>query len=130
MSFCFKQARHSLEQAHAEMAQLRRVRDVNEESMKKALMRGVCALNMEAMSMFRPPGDASTGHCYNSLPSDGLPHGDQPTTVAMDNCHRMPPAAAKPRSHDGHVTQSHSHKQTHRKTKCPPVVVERHVPFQ
>jgi centrosomal protein POC5 len=32
--------------------QLRQDREQYEETMKKAFMRGVCALNMEAMSMF------------------------------------------------------------------------------
>jgi centrosomal protein POC5 len=32
-------------------------REIYEETMKKAFMRGVCALNLEAMHMFREPGD-------------------------------------------------------------------------
>ena len=35
------------------MLQLHAERDLYEENMKKAFMRGVCALNMEAMSMFK-----------------------------------------------------------------------------
>ena len=129
-AFRSEQAHHSLEQAHAQMAQLSRVRDVNEESMKKALMRGVCALNMEAMSMFRPPGDPLASHHSNGLPSDRPPHGGQPPSVTLDNCHGMPSAAPKSMSHDRHVTQSYSHKQSHRKTKGPSVVIERHIPLQ
>lgn len=34
------------------MTKLHAERDYYEESMKKAFMRGVCALNMEAMAMF------------------------------------------------------------------------------
>lgn len=34
---------------------LHRERDHYEENMKKAFMRGVCALNMEAMNMFHEP---------------------------------------------------------------------------
>lgn len=34
------------------MAKLHAERDHYEETMKKAFMRGVCALNMEAMTMF------------------------------------------------------------------------------
>jgi len=34
-------------------------RDVYEETMKKAFMRGVCALNLEAMTMFHDGGSVS-----------------------------------------------------------------------
>lgn len=53
--------------ARTEIAHLHAERDRYEETMKKAFMRGVCALNLEAMSMFRegeeggrrpPPGAA------------------------------------------------------------------------
>lgn len=42
----------ALEQARCEIQQLHSERERYEESMKKAFMRGVCALNMEAMTMF------------------------------------------------------------------------------
>lgn len=38
------------------MARLHAEREIYEETMKKAFMRGVCALNLEAMHMFREPG--------------------------------------------------------------------------
>ncbi|KAM8865202.1 centrosomal protein POC5 [Synchiropus picturatus] len=44
----------ALEKAHAEIQRLRLERERYEESMKKAFMRGVCALNMEALHMFSP----------------------------------------------------------------------------
>ncbi|KAI8917863.1 hypothetical protein DFJ77DRAFT_458113 [Powellomyces hirtus] len=44
-----------LEEVHARLHISESARGVQEEEMKKAFMRGVCALNMEAMSMFRPP---------------------------------------------------------------------------
>ena len=43
----------SLETARLEIASLHSERDNYEETMKKAFMRGVCALNMEAMNMFK-----------------------------------------------------------------------------
>eukprot|EP00127_Corallochytrium_limacisporum_P007044 Clim_evm4s241 gene=Clim_evmTU4s241 len=43
-----------LEAAHGRVRELERKNDRHVENMKKAFMRGVCALNMEAMSMFRP----------------------------------------------------------------------------
>uniref|UniRef100_A0A3Q4M757 Centrosomal protein POC5 n=1 Tax=Neolamprologus brichardi TaxID=32507 RepID=A0A3Q4M757_NEOBR len=42
----------AIERAQVEIQRLRLERERYEESMKKAFMRGVCALNMEALSMF------------------------------------------------------------------------------
>lgn len=39
--------------ARTEIARLHAERERYEETMKKAFMRGVCALNLEAMTMFR-----------------------------------------------------------------------------
>jgi len=50
----------SLEIARAEIANLHSERDHYEETMKKAFMRGVCALNMEAMNMFKGKGSDET----------------------------------------------------------------------
>ena len=52
---------------------LRQQRDAFEENMKKAFMRGVCALNMEAMSMFQtqqniPKVDSNC--CYDNQTID------------------------------------------------------------
>ncbi|KAM9330974.1 centrosomal protein POC5 [Gastrophryne carolinensis] len=47
------QLNEALEEARAEVQRLHVDRGQYEESMKKAFMRGVCALNMEAMSMFQ-----------------------------------------------------------------------------
>ena len=43
----------TLEVKNQEVVQLHAERDLYEENMKKAFMRGVCALNMEAMTMFK-----------------------------------------------------------------------------
>ncbi|XP_078808395.1 centrosomal protein POC5 isoform X3 [Oryzias latipes] len=42
----------TIEKAQSEICRLRLEREQYEDSMKKAFMRGVCALNMEALSMF------------------------------------------------------------------------------
>jgi centrosomal protein POC5 len=42
----------ALEAARQEVRRLHDERDRYEETMKKAFMRGVCALNLEAMTMF------------------------------------------------------------------------------
>ena len=44
--------------ARTEIANLHSERDNYEEAMKKAFMRGVCALNMEAMNMFKANDEA------------------------------------------------------------------------
>ncbi|NXJ67928.1 POC5 protein, partial [Rostratula benghalensis] len=43
----------TLEQAKAEVLRLHSEREQYEDTMKKAFMRGVCALNLEAMTMFQ-----------------------------------------------------------------------------
>ena len=45
-----------LSAAQEEVVRLQQERDRFEEQMKKAFMRGVCALNMEAMTMFNAGG--------------------------------------------------------------------------
>ncbi len=47
------QLNQSMEGKNQEVVQLHAERDLYEENMKKAFMRGVCALNMEAMTMFK-----------------------------------------------------------------------------
>ena len=51
------QLNEALDSARTEVSRLHRERDCYEQTMKKAFMRGVCALNLEAMSMFQH-GDA------------------------------------------------------------------------
>lgn len=50
--FIYLQLNEALQQSQQEVAQLSMERENFEENMKKAFMRGVCALNMEAMTMF------------------------------------------------------------------------------
>lgn len=51
------QRTEALERARAEIRRLQQERERYEESMRKAFMRGVCALNIEAMSMFHGPDE-------------------------------------------------------------------------
>ena len=46
------QLNEALEASRSEVTRLHAEREHYEETMKKAFMRGVCALNMEAMTMF------------------------------------------------------------------------------
>ena len=61
----YPQVQRSLDESRQEVVQLKAERDLYEENMKKAFMRGVCALNLEAMSMFRNH-DAPQGNGYHS----------------------------------------------------------------
>ena len=62
------QLNEALEAARTEVSRLHEERDRYEETMKKAFMRGVCALNMEAMNMFHEAEKEGTREDFiNSL---------------------------------------------------------------
>ncbi|KAG8524611.1 Centrosomal protein POC5 [Galemys pyrenaicus] len=50
----------ALENAKAEIQRMQHEKELFEDSMKKAFMRGVCALNLEAMTIFQNRADAGT----------------------------------------------------------------------
>ncbi|XP_071437231.1 centrosomal protein POC5 isoform X1 [Pithys albifrons albifrons] len=77
----------NLEQMKAEIVRLHSERDQYEDTMKKAFMRGVCALNLEAMSMFQ-------GKDSRPDPDIGSRRNDNGTTVAG----RLPPSQYNPPS--------------------------------
>ncbi|XP_053336443.1 centrosomal protein POC5 [Clarias gariepinus] len=68
----------ALQKAQAEIQRLHRERERYEDSMKKAFMRGVCALNIEALSMFNT---ADTGRQEHDAPS----LGEEPSSSSMAN---------------------------------------------
>lgn len=59
----------SLEQCQQEVAKLKTERNLYEDNMKKAFMRGVCALNMEAMTMFHHRDSGSVDEQYDHINS-------------------------------------------------------------
>lgn len=64
----------AIQKAQAEIQRLRLERERYEDSMKKAFMRGVCALNMEALSMFHGPegrGEQPPAHDQHGPGHDG-----------------------------------------------------------
>ncbi|CAG5922541.1 unnamed protein product [Menidia menidia] len=72
----------ALEKAQAEIHRLRLEREQYEESMKKAFMRGVCALNMEALTMFH----SSEGRPQQPPAHDqhgSLPPRDDPASATL-----------------------------------------------
>lgn len=84
----------ALEKAQAEIHRLRIEREQSEESMKKAFMRGVCALNMEALSMFhstegrqdQPP----VTHQHEPLASR-----DEPVSVSVPHLRPYPTSSTR-----------------------------------
>lgn len=80
LQFLSLQIQRSLDESRAEVVQLRAERQLCEDNMKKAFMRGVCALNLEAMSVFRPrdsPVESANHHDDvadgdHSVPSTGV----------------------------------------------------------
>ncbi|XP_050842854.1 centrosomal protein POC5 isoform X1 [Serinus canaria] len=95
----------ALELTRAEVLRLHTERDQYEDTMKKAFMRGVCALNLEAMTMFqskdsRPDSDTGSRRNDHAATGAGRPPPSQynqpspppppPAAVQMENmfcCH-------------------------------------------
>ncbi|XP_041642380.1 centrosomal protein POC5 [Cheilinus undulatus] len=67
----------AIEKAQAEIQRLRIERERYEESMKKAFMRGVCALNIEALGMFHTP-EGQSEHPPVHDQHDILPPQEEP----------------------------------------------------
>ena len=123
------------DEAQKEINVLRHARDLCEQDMKKAFMRGVCALNMEAMAMFRHPEDVPIQPSTSN-------HGDFHTGGAIEQeLEPHPP----PQSCDNHMDKliNHVTNQRHaacrvtrpvnrgvtkQKVKAPNIMVERHAP--
>uniref|UniRef100_A0A8C5TX48 Centrosomal protein POC5 n=1 Tax=Malurus cyaneus samueli TaxID=2593467 RepID=A0A8C5TX48_9PASS len=69
----------NLEQSKTEILRLHNDRDEYEDTMKKAFMRGVCALNLEAMTMFQCK-DSRPDPGYDNAPSGaGRPQYNPPS---------------------------------------------------
>ncbi|XP_064609303.1 centrosomal protein POC5-like [Liolophura sinensis] len=62
----------ALEAARAEVTQLHKERDRFEEQMKKAFMRGVCALNVEAMTIFQGGEEDSQNGVDEASPTEDI----------------------------------------------------------
>ncbi|XP_011614163.1 centrosomal protein POC5 isoform X1 [Takifugu rubripes] len=95
----------TIEKAQAEIQRLRLERERYEESMKKAFMRGICALNMEALGMFnstegRPERAPSQDQHDTVLPRDDNGY----TAVAQIQPHPNPSTQFIP----GHFDPSHN----------------------
>nr|KAF6366869.1 POC5 centriolar protein [Pipistrellus kuhlii] len=69
----------ALENAKAEIQRMQHEKEHFEDSMKKAFMRGVCALNLEAMTMFQNRNDADSTNSKKE--EDGPAHLDPSTPI-------------------------------------------------
>ncbi|XP_040012309.1 centrosomal protein POC5 isoform X2 [Xiphias gladius] len=79
----------AIEKAQAEIQRLRLERERYEESMKKAFMRGVCALNMEALSMFHTTEGRPEQPSVHDQ-HDHLPPQDEPGSATLAQLHPYP----------------------------------------
>ncbi|XP_047586203.1 centrosomal protein POC5 isoform X4 [Lutra lutra] len=88
----------ALENAKAEIQRMQQEKEHFEDSMKKAFMRGVCALNLEAMTIFQNRGD--TGMDFTNKKEEygpgiqGKEHSSQSDSLAP----QMPSVVALPPS--------------------------------
>ncbi|XP_058230799.1 centrosomal protein POC5 [Hemibagrus wyckioides] len=97
----------ALQKAQAEIQRLHKEKERYEDSMKKAFMRGVCALNIEALSMFHT---ADTGRQEQDAP----PSGDEPSSSSMASRPLFTASSARmsPISMETPVQPVHSHAKT------------------
>ncbi|XP_013387505.1 centrosomal protein POC5-like [Lingula anatina] len=113
----------ALDAARTEVGQLHAEREKYEETMKKAFMRGVCALNLEAMSMFHEGEDGNgqgDGQSDGGSPGDGGSGGGgmvipQEPVYSTESQQRLPShltstsAPAQPRVVTSQAALSHSY---------------------
>ncbi|XP_013006496.1 centrosomal protein POC5 isoform X1 [Cavia porcellus] len=74
----------ALENAKAEVQRMQQEKEQFEDSMKKAFMRGVCALNLEAMTMFQNRNDTGTDFTNNKKEECGPGVQGRERTVHLD----------------------------------------------
>ncbi|XP_015101094.1 centrosomal protein POC5 isoform X3 [Vicugna pacos] len=89
----------ALENAKAEIQRMQHEKEHFEDSMKKAFMRGVCALNLEAMTIFQNRGDAGIDFTNNKREEHGPGvQGKEPPAHLDPSAPPMASAAALPPS--------------------------------
>nr|XP_058916946.1 centrosomal protein POC5 [Kogia breviceps] len=89
----------ALENAKAEIQRMQHEKEHFEDSMKKAFMRGVCALNLEAMTIFQNRGDTGTDFTNNKREEYGPGvQGKEHSSHLDPSAPPMPSAIAVPPS--------------------------------
>nr|XP_002130350.1 centrosomal protein POC5 [Ciona intestinalis]XP_026691867.1 centrosomal protein POC5 [Ciona intestinalis] len=127
----------SLENSRSEISKLEHGRRVFEEDMKKAFMRSVCALNLEAMTMFQTPESEDTSRDENipDVTEDrdvtGMTQNIQPSVTEKP---KQPPTEVRrnvrliqPTTNNSDMTSHNSSRQP-RDLRGHAVLVKRHHP--
>lgn len=83
----------ALENAKAEIQRMQQEKDHFEESMKKAFMRGVCALNLEAMTIFQNKNDAGIDFTNNKKEESGPGGPGREPSAHLDTSSSTMPSA-------------------------------------
>jgi len=134
------QLQRQLGHAHAEIAGMRADRDQFEERMKKGFMRGVCALNLEAMTMFKE--DEGTKENCEPVQPEGRQAASETVMSPVHSEHPLPnyttsshpgPVPPQPRPVSVRVVGNSGVSKGPGKPSVPPreareVLVERHPP--
>ncbi|CAH1789356.1 unnamed protein product [Owenia fusiformis] len=103
----------ALDAARVEVSKLHKEREKYEEMMKKAFMRGVCALNLEAMTMFH---GEDQGTQDNIQVHDGQGSSGNSSDVENQAPPQMPPISS---IREGPVTLSQEPVYSHSTTRIP-----------
>lgn len=83
----------ALENAKAEIQRMQQEKDHFEDSMKKAFMRGVCALNLEAMTIFQNKNDAGIDFTNNKKEESGPGGSGREPSAHLDTSSSTMPSA-------------------------------------
>ena len=131
----------SLDESNHEVSGLKAERALYEENMKKAFMRGVCALNLEAMSMFRyhePSSENGENHDPPTVPTTStaatatgtMPQvANDPGTIIIPPQGTVPLVIKPPNGGLGHSATDHAsqpivsvpQQRIHLTTSAPPL---------
>ncbi|XP_075832387.1 centrosomal protein POC5 isoform X2 [Microtus pennsylvanicus] len=84
----------ALENAKAEIQRMQQEKEHFEDSMKKAFMRGVCALNLEAMTIFQNKNDAGVDFTNNKRDESGPTGPGRELSAHLDTSSSTIPSAA------------------------------------
>ncbi|CAO2592905.1 Centrosomal protein POC5 [Lemmus lemmus] len=83
----------ALENAKAEIQRMQQEKEHFEDSMKKAFMRGVCALNLEAMTIFQNKNDAGVEFTNNKREESGPAGSGRELSAHLDTSSSTIPSA-------------------------------------
>lgn len=86
----------ALENAKAEIQRMQHEKELFEDSMKKAFMRGVCALNLEAMTIFQNRNDTGTDFTNNNKDECGTGVQGKEHSSHLDPSATCGPSAVAP----------------------------------